>query len=102
MIAKYPMRIFGSIWTEITIGAAIYSGQRIGSVREVRNASMQWYRQPILSFADLGPVRSFTEKSSLVSGLVSRFVAGQTLEEALPKVEAIAATGITATLDELG
>ncbi|HQY29766.1 MAG TPA: proline dehydrogenase family protein [Thermomicrobiales bacterium] len=63
---------------------------------------MQWYRQPILSFADLGPVRSFTEKSSLVSGLVSRFVAGQTLEEALPKVEAIAATGITATLDELG
>ena len=63
---------------------------------------MQWYRRPILAVADFGPVEQFTRSNSLFKGLVGRFVAGETLEEALPKVEQIAAGGISATLDELG
>lgn len=63
---------------------------------------MQWYRRPILAVADFGPVEQFTRTNSLFKGLVNRFVAGETLEETLPKVEQIASSGITATLDELG
>jgi proline dehydrogenase len=63
---------------------------------------MQWYRRPILAVADFGPVEQFTRSNALFRGLVDRFVAGESLEEALPRVEQIAATGITATLDELG
>jgi proline dehydrogenase len=63
---------------------------------------MQWFRRPILTVAGLAPVERFTRSNRLFTGLVARFVAGESLEEALPKVQDAAASGIMATLDELG
>lgn len=63
---------------------------------------MQFFRRPILSVASRPSVERFTRTNRLVNGLVERFVAGDDLEAALPNVQALAAEGITATLDELG
>jgi proline dehydrogenase len=63
---------------------------------------MQWYRRPILAIADRKVVERFTRTNRHISSLVDRFVAGENLETALPQVQALAAAGITATLDQLG
>ena len=63
---------------------------------------MQWFRGPILTVANLGPVERFSRSNLLVRNVVNRFVAGEDLESALPKVAELAEHGITATLDELG
>ncbi len=63
---------------------------------------MQVFRRPILSVASRPSVERFTRTNGLVKGLVERFVAGDDLTATLPNVHALAADGITATLDELG
>lgn len=64
---------------------------------------MQWFRRPILSIAERSTVERFTRSNRLVKQhLVDRFVAGESLEAALPKVVELARLGITATLDQLG
>src|SRR5687767_5328264 len=64
---------------------------------------MQWFRRPILSIAERSAVEHFTRSNRLIKQhLVDRFVAGETLAAALPKVIDIARHGIPATLDQLG
>jgi proline dehydrogenase len=64
---------------------------------------MQWFRRPILSIAERSTVEHFTRSNRLIKHhLVDRFVAGESLAAALPKVIEIAQHGITATLDQLG
>jgi proline dehydrogenase len=63
---------------------------------------MQWYRRPVLAIAERDAVERFTRSSALTRKLVDRFVAGETLDEALPKVLGLSRLGITATLDQLG
>ncbi|MDQ2683608.1 MAG: proline dehydrogenase family protein [Chloroflexota bacterium] len=63
---------------------------------------MQLFRRPVLAIAGRPSVERFTRSNRLVRGLVDRFVAGDDLRSALPNVHALAARGITATLDELG
>ena len=63
---------------------------------------MQWFRRPVLAVAGLSRVERFTRSNKLIRNLVNRFVAGENLDDVLPKVNELAAIGITATLDELG
>lgn len=63
---------------------------------------MQWYRRPVLAIAERDAVERITRSSSITRRLVARFVAGETLNEALPKVLGLSRLGITATLDQLG
>jgi proline dehydrogenase len=63
---------------------------------------MQWYRRPVLAIAERDAVERFTRSSAITRKLVNRFVAGETLDEALPKVQGLSRLGITATLDQLG
>jgi proline dehydrogenase len=63
---------------------------------------MQWYRRPVLAIAERDAVERFTRSSAITRKLVDRFVAGETLDEALPKVLGLSRLGITATLDQLG
>jgi proline dehydrogenase len=72
------------------------------SFHGVMRAHMQWFRRPILTVAGLAPVERFTRSNRLFTGLVARFVAGESLDQALPRVQEAAASGISATLDELG
>ncbi len=59
-------------------------------------------RRPMLAVADSAPVEGLVKRSRLSRGLVRRFVAGETLDEALAAVRGIAAQGMTTTLDQLG
>jgi proline dehydrogenase len=64
---------------------------------------MQWFRRPILSIAERSAVERFTRSNRLIKQhLVDRFVAGESLEAALPKVIELSRLDITATLDQLG
>ncbi len=64
---------------------------------------MQWFRRPILTIAERSTVERFTRSNRLIKQhLVDRFVAGESLAEALPKVIELHDRGITATLDQLG
>ena len=64
---------------------------------------MQWFRRPILTIAERSQVERFTRSNHLIKRhLVDRFVAGESLTEALPKVIELHERGITATLDQLG
>jgi proline dehydrogenase len=64
---------------------------------------MQWFRRPILSIAGRPTVERFTRSNRFIkSRLVDRFVAGESLDETLPKVLDIYRQGMTVTLDELG
>ena len=64
---------------------------------------MQWFRRPILSIAERSTVERFTRSNRLIKQhLVDRFVAGESLAAALPKVVELARLEITATLDQLG
>ena len=63
---------------------------------------MQWFRRPVLAIAERDAVERFARSSRLTRRLVDRFVAGESLDEALPKVVGLSRLGITATLDQLG
>jgi proline dehydrogenase len=63
---------------------------------------MNVMRRSVLTVADNGVVENVFRKSRLARGLVSRFVAGETLAEALAVATRIQAQGMTTTLDLLG
>jgi proline dehydrogenase len=63
---------------------------------------MQFMRQAILAVADNHQVSGFFQANSMARGLVSRFVAGGTLDEAIVAARDIDATGMALTLDQLG
>ncbi|HEV2128908.1 MAG TPA: proline dehydrogenase family protein [Thermomicrobiales bacterium] len=63
---------------------------------------MQLMRQVVLGVADNQYVSRFFQTSRLTRSLVDRFVAGETLDEALVACRAIAASGMALTLDQLG
>jgi len=63
---------------------------------------MQWFRRPVLAIAERDAVERFARSSGLTRKLVDRFVAGESLDEALPKVLGLSRLGITSTLDLLG
>ena len=63
---------------------------------------MNILRRSILAVADNGAVSRFFRSSSLTRGLVSRFVAGETLDTALAAAHDLDARGIATTLDLLG
>ncbi len=63
---------------------------------------MSLVRNLILKTSGLKPVEAIVRKSFLFRPLVTRFIAGDTLEEALVESEAILANGQRITLDYLG
>ncbi|MBA2759729.1 MAG: proline dehydrogenase family protein [Chloroflexia bacterium] len=63
---------------------------------------MQFMRQAILAVADNRHVSGFFQANSMARGLVSRFVAGDTLDEAMTASRSIDAEGMAVTLDLLG
>src|SRR3712207_2899473 len=60
------------------------------------------FRRGILAAASSRRVEDFFRNNGLPRGLVRRFVAGETLPEALVAARGIAAQGMTTTLDQLG
>lgn len=63
---------------------------------------MSLSRKAILGVADIPRVRKLFETNSKARSLVSRFVAGETAEEAIEIASAFKEQGITVTLDLLG
>ena len=59
-------------------------------------------RKTLLYLSNQQRVFSFVRRNRLAKRMASRFVAGETIEEALPAVRALNARGITASLDLLG
>ncbi len=60
----------------------------------------QALRRPLLAIADSERMEGLVRRNA--KGLVNRFVAGEDLETAVAAVRAIAAQGMTTTLDQLG
>lgn len=60
------------------------------------------FRSLILKASALKPVRALVTRSALFRPVVRRFIAGDTLEDALAAAEALAATGLNVSLDLLG
>lgn len=63
---------------------------------------MQLMRQAVIAVADNPLVTIFFTGSKLARGLVDRFVAGESIDEAIAVCHDIAAQGLTITLDQLG
>lgn len=63
---------------------------------------MQLMRQAVIAVADNPLVTKFFTGSKLARGLVDRFVAGESIDEAIAVCHDIAAQGLTITLDQLG
>lgn len=63
---------------------------------------MQLTRQAILAVADNRLVSRLFQSSSLTKGLVSRFVAGESLDEAMVVAHGLSRAGMALTLDQLG
>lgn len=63
---------------------------------------MPLFRSLILAIARQPTVAHFVHQSPLVAPLVARFVAGETMEEALAVAQALADRGFATTLDLLG
>lgn len=59
-------------------------------------------RRPIIAIADQPKVEALIRKNGMAGSMVSRFVAGETLEAALASVQDIKRQGMTTTLDQLG
>ena len=59
-------------------------------------------RKTLLYLSNQQNVFSFVRRNRLAKRMASRFVAGETIEEALPAVRTLNARGITASLDLLG
>ena len=78
---------------------------RGGAVRRRRvdeGPGMNLFRRPMLAVADRPEVESLVRRSALTKGLVGRFVAGDTLDEAVAAVVRLSRVGLTSTLDQLG
>lgn len=63
---------------------------------------MDLMRRGVLGVADVPVVKGLFENNRFARKLVARFVAGDTLEEALAAARELAGQGITVTLDQLG
>lgn len=63
---------------------------------------MDLMRRMVLGVADVPLVKRFFHRNRLARTLVDRFVAGDTVEDALSAARELAAMGITITLDHLG
>ncbi len=63
---------------------------------------MQLMRQAVIAVADNPLVTKFFTSSSLARGLVNRFVAGDTLDEAIVACHDLVGQGMAITLDQLG
>ena len=63
---------------------------------------MNLFRRPMLAVADRPQVESLVRGSALTKGLVGRFVAGDTLDEAVTASVRLSRIGLTTTLDQLG
>lgn len=63
---------------------------------------MNIVRRGVLGVADNPRVSAFFRSSDVAKGLVSRFIAGETLDTALAATTDLASKGITSTLDQLG
>ncbi|MFN8592947.1 MAG: proline dehydrogenase family protein [Thermomicrobiales bacterium] len=61
-----------------------------------------WFRRVVTQAASQDWVEDFIRQSPLSRRMVERFVAGETRDEALKAAVALAAKGMTATLDHLG
>ena len=59
-------------------------------------------RKSLLYLSNQPRVFRFVRNNRLAKGFASRFVAGETLDSAVPAVRALNAKGITASLDLLG
>jgi proline dehydrogenase len=68
----------------------------------VVEVSMQLMRQVVIAVADNSLVTRFFTGSKLARGLVDRFVAGETLDEAIGACHDLVSQGMTITLDQLG
>ncbi len=68
----------------------------------VTSSQEMFFRGLILRIAALGFVRNFVTKTKLMRPLVHRFVAGETLDEAMEAAEALAEKGLCSSLDLLG
>src|SRR5680860_665235 len=64
--------------------------------------TMNIVRRTVLTVADNGMVSRFFRSNRLTRGLVSRFVAGESLEEAMLAAHDLDSRSITTTLDLLG
>jgi proline dehydrogenase len=62
----------------------------------------QLFGKMVLGVASHPSVRGFAVASPVTHGLVHRFVAGDTLDDAVRTIQQITARGLTATLDNLG
>jgi proline dehydrogenase len=71
-------------------------------LQRVVEVSMQLMRQTVIAVADNPLVTKFFTGSKLARGLVDRFVAGETIDEAIGACHVIVAQGMTITLDQLG
>ncbi|HWV36702.1 MAG TPA: proline dehydrogenase family protein [Thermomicrobiales bacterium] len=63
---------------------------------------MDMMRRVVLGVADVPLVERFFHGNRLAKSLVDRFIAGDSVEEALAVAKELAALGITVTLDQLG
>lgn len=63
---------------------------------------MPFMRRAIIAIADNPVVSGVVTKSSLTKGLVNRFVAGETIDEAIVACHELAGSGLSITLDQLG
>jgi proline dehydrogenase len=63
---------------------------------------MHLFRRPLLAVADRARVERFVRDRSFSQELVSRFIAGETLDDAMAAVTRLRRLGITVTLDQLG
>ena len=63
---------------------------------------MNLMRRVVLGVAGVSMVQRVFERNRLARGLVERFVAGETLDQALVAARELAAEGIVTTLDQLG
>ncbi len=61
-----------------------------------------FFRKLVLGMAGWGPIQALVTKTPLFRPMVSRFVAGNSLDEAFPVCEALAADGFRVALDLLG
>jgi proline dehydrogenase len=59
-------------------------------------------RQTFLTLSNSNELKNIALHNSTARKLASRFVAGETLAEALPAIRALNAKGIMATFDHLG
>ncbi len=63
---------------------------------------MSFARALVIKTSNLAPVRHLIQKSFLFRPLVRRFIAGNTLEDAIQASEALLAKGLKVSLDNLG